>query len=483
MNKQAFNPFLPSYEYVPDAEPYVFGDRLYIYGSHDHFDGEPCFNDYVCWSAPVNDLSDWCYEGVIYKKNQDPMNKDESHRMFAPDVVIGPDGRYYLYYTLDIVGIMSVAVCDTPAGKYEFYGFVKRPDGSIIGEQNEFFQFDPGVLLDDDGRVYLYSGFAPKVKSASETLNDIIMKRPAKIFGSFVMELEQDMLTVKYEPKPFLPIASNSEGTGFEGHEFFEASSIRKINGKYYFIYSSINSHDLCYAVSDRPDGGFIYGGVIVSIGDIYLDGRQREDSLNYLGNTHGGIVEVMGQWYVLYHRQSNLREGSRQACAEKIYFEADGSIKQVEITSCGLNDGLLAGVGEYEAYIACNLLSKDGCTFYTDQIQEAGIHPYFTQDGPDRESDGNQYIANFCNGATAGFKYFQISEVISISVTVRGNAKGKIKVSTAMNGEVAAVIDINASNDWQEFSEKINISDGKQALYFTYCGEGYLDFMRFRLK
>ena len=60
--KQAFNPYLPSWEYIPDGEPYVFGDRLYVYGSHDKFGGkEYCENDYVCWSAPVNDLSRGCY--------------------------------------------------------------------------------------------------------------------------------------------------------------------------------------------------------------------------------------------------------------------------------------------------------------------------------------------------------------------------------------------------------------------------------------
>lgn len=55
MNKDVIcNPYLPSYEYVPDGEPHVFGDRLYIFGSHDRFDGkEYCENDYVCWSAPT----------------------------------------------------------------------------------------------------------------------------------------------------------------------------------------------------------------------------------------------------------------------------------------------------------------------------------------------------------------------------------------------------------------------------------------------
>ena len=68
MKNQAYNPYLPSWEYVPDGEPHVFEDRLYVYGSHDKFNGTQfCMNDYVCWSAPLDDLSDWKMEGTIYK--------------------------------------------------------------------------------------------------------------------------------------------------------------------------------------------------------------------------------------------------------------------------------------------------------------------------------------------------------------------------------------------------------------------------------
>ena len=93
--KQIYNPFLPSYEYIPDGEPHVFGDRVYLFGSHDRFGGDSfCMNDYVCWSAPTNDLKSWRFEGVIYRRTQDPLNADGSHALFAPDVFRGPDGRY-----------------------------------------------------------------------------------------------------------------------------------------------------------------------------------------------------------------------------------------------------------------------------------------------------------------------------------------------------------------------------------------------------
>lgn len=93
--KQVFNPYFPSYEYIPDGEPHVFGDRVYIYGSHDKFNGKFfCMNDYVCYSAPVDDLKNWQYEGVIWKRTDDPTKKGLIlNQMYAPDVVEGNDGQ------------------------------------------------------------------------------------------------------------------------------------------------------------------------------------------------------------------------------------------------------------------------------------------------------------------------------------------------------------------------------------------------------
>lgn len=68
MNREIFNPYLPGGEYIPDGEPHVFGDWIYVYGSHDRAGGtDYCQNDYVVWSAPLEELSEWKYEGIIYK--------------------------------------------------------------------------------------------------------------------------------------------------------------------------------------------------------------------------------------------------------------------------------------------------------------------------------------------------------------------------------------------------------------------------------
>ena len=181
------NPYLPSWEYIPDGEPYVFDGRVYVYGSHDKFNGWAfCLNDYVCWSAPVDDLGNWRYEGVIYRKDQDPRNADGHACLYAPDVTVGPDGRYYLYYVLDKEDVVSVAVCDTPAGQYEFYGYVHDKNGGLLGERpGDEPQFDPGLLTEGDV-TYLYTGFC--------AAND------AKRHGPMLTVLDKDMLTIIEEP-------------------------------------------------------------------------------------------------------------------------------------------------------------------------------------------------------------------------------------------------------------------------------------------
>ena len=479
--RQALNPYLPSWEYVPDAEPRIFGDRVYIYGSHDRF-GAPifCVNDYVCWSAPTDRLDDWRFEGVIYRKKQDPGNPLGIRSLYAPDVTQGLDGRYYLYYAFDFLGEIGVAVCDEPAGKYEFYGKVHFPDGHIWGKKSgEQFPFDPGVLTDDDGRVYLYSGFATKVPRPASRWHDL------RNDGGVVLELEQDMVTVKTGPDLLFPTKGHQGA--FPNHAFFEASSIRKVDGKYCFVYSSEHNHELCYAMAESPKGPFRFGGTLVDLGDLYLNGNEDErHAVNYLGNTHGGLCEIDGKWYIFYHRQTNRNSYARQACAEELKRSPDGGFLQAEVTSCGLNGGPLEGIGRYEARIACNLWSKEGTYRYdaSDRRKVLKTHPYFTQSGGDREADGDQYIANMRDGATAGFKYFRLGEADTVEIEVKGRADGRFRVSTSPDfTDVAAVIPVHANGATGHFRAGFAVEEGVKPLYFRYEGSGAADLIAFTLK
>ena len=464
MKKQAFNPYLPSWEYVPDGEPYVFDGRVYVYGSHDRFNGYVyCMNDYVCWSAPVDDLSDWRYEGVIYQKTDDPFNPDGSMCLYAPDVTKGPDGRYYLFYVLDKKSCVSVAVCDSPAGKYTFYGYVHYEDGTLLGERKgDEPQFDPGVIT--EGEVtYLYTGFCPAGDKSRS--------------GPMVTVLGPDMLTIRKAPAFIAPSQPYSQGSGYEGHEFFEAPSIRKVGDMYYFIYSSVVFHELCYATSPYPDKGFQFGGVIISNNDLHIASyKPAEKPMYYGGNNHGSMVEIQGKWYIFYHRQTNGTSFSRQAMAEEIEILPDGKIPQVEMTSCGLNGGPLLGKGEYPAYIACNLFCDTEST-YTGGIAGNGFwldsrFPRITQDGRDGDTELG-YIMNMTDSSTCGFKYFDCQGVRAVSLQVRGYCKGVFEVKTKWDGQVLAEIPVDYTNVWKEYTADVAIPDGIQSLYFTFRGFG----------
>ena len=485
--KQVFNPFLPIDEYIPDGEPHVFGDRVYIYGSHDKEGGETfCMLDYTVYSAPITDLTDWRKEGVIYCAQQDPDYNDRKY-MYAPDVVRGNDGRYYLYYCMSgefghggYFGPIRVAVCDEPAGKFEYLGYVRNQNGEPA---QDYVCFDPGVL-NDNGRIFLYSGtqygfeeeddfyeneelIRSEMKMFNRSRDEIINKaKSGSIMGPIVMELEDDMLTLKRPAKHLIPYAV--KGTTFEEHPFFEASSMRKVGEKYYFIYSSMQNHELCYATSDYPDRDFVFGGTIVSNGDIGFCGRKMEDKLNMTGTTHGSIEFINGEWYVFYHRLTHKSDYSRQACAEKIKIEEDGRIQQVEITSCGLNGAPLVAEGVYPATICCNLTNghmPHGCNkIYSD------CFPNVNHDGDDR------FVSQIADGTIIGYKYFEIKENKQLKISYRGDAVGKLLVMSEMDGDVLGNFEITSVSDWKFIETDVAFKNGITALYLKYMGEGLLD-------
>lgn len=162
----------------------------------------------------------------------------------------GPDGRYYLYYFLGKQFLIGVAVCDEPAGKFEFYDYVHYADGERLGEKKgDTVQFDPGVYVEGD-KVYLYTGWCPASYEIHLSWGTKVNRS-----GAQVTLLEPDMVTVKQAPRTIVPGIRRAKRTAYAEHPFFEASSMRKIRGKYYFIYSSHQGHELCYAVSNFPDG------------------------------------------------------------------------------------------------------------------------------------------------------------------------------------------------------------------------------------
>ena len=349
------NPYLPSWEYIPDGEPRVFGDRVYIYGSHDRVDCEEfCDFKLKVWSAPVNDLSNWTCHGDIFRSKAKPDKQTNTpwteRELYAPDVV-EKDGKYYLYaYLVDSKG--CVAVSDRPEGPFELLSQYKY---NIPNHYDNGTFIDPGVLVDDDGRVYVYCGFE----------------------GSYMCELNgenmYEVIDGTYQTD-IIPVNENEDG-------FFEACSPRKVGDTYYLIYSPRIGSRLAYATSKSPTGPFTYRGYIVDNGVDYPG-----------GNDHGSICNINGQWYIFYHRMTNGSIMSRRGCVERIEILEDGTIPPVEMTSLGF-DKSLNPYKQTDADTVCVL--KEG-------RQQALI----------TELDAfTRVITNITDGCIMGWKYFDFGD------------------------------------------------------------------------
>lgn len=406
------NPYLPNWEYIPDGEPRVFGDRIYVYGSHDRKDSiDFCDYKLKVWSAPVSDPTKWVCHGDIFRSrdgHDSPSDVDWTDELlFAPDVV-ERGGKYYLYaYIVNAKG--CVAVADRPEGPFRL---LSRYEYDIPNHYDNGTFIDPGVLVDDDGRVYIYCGYQ----------------------GSYMCELKDNM----YEAVPgsykldIIPTA--------EPHRFFEACSPRKINGTYYLIYSPQRGSCLDYATSDSPTGPFTYRGTIIDNG-IDFPG----------GNDHGSVCCINGQWYIFYHRMTNGTIMSRRGCVERIEILPDGTIPQVEMTSLGFEESL----NPYDftqADTACVL--KGGCYITETNVFE-------------------RPIVNVTDGCVMGWKYFDFGEdfaskTMQIRLKLRGTgSRGRVHVRLdSEDGEELGTVDF--AEDSGTAGARIKAATGRRAVFLV---------------
>ena len=406
------NPYLPNWEYIPDGEPRVFGDRIYVYGSHDRKDSiDFCDYKLKVWSAPVSDPTKWVCHGDIFRSrdgHDSPSDVDWTDELlFAPDVV-ERGGKYYLYaYIVNAKG--CVAVADRPEGPFRL---LSRYEYDIPNHYDNGTFIDPGVLVDDDGRVYIYCGYQ----------------------GSYMCELKDNM----YEAVPgsykldIIPTA--------EPHRFFEACSPRKINGTYYLIYSPQRGSCLDYATSDSPTGPFTYRGTIIDNGSDFPG-----------GNDHGSVCCVNGQWYIFYHRMTNGTIMSRRGCVERIEILPDGTIPQVEMTSLGFEESL----NPYDftqADTACVL--KGGCYITETSVFE-------------------RPIVNVTDGCVMGWKYFDFGEdfaskTMQIRLKLRGTgSRGRVHVRLdSEDGEELGTVDF--AEDSGTAGARIKAATGHHAVFLV---------------
>ena len=393
-------------------------------------------------------------------------------QFYAPDVCQGPDGKFYIYYS-PAPGItkgswvIRCAVADNPAGPFKFHGKV-----DLRKWMNHYMPFDPAVYV-ENGHVYLYYG--------SAMFYPVLGINSKGIIGGAVVELDpKDMVTPITEPITTVPTMQGDTSKKYGIHAFFEASSMRKFKGKYYFIYSSQAGHELCYCVGDNPMGPFKQGGTLVSNGDIGLEDHvDPKSAVDFTGNTHGSMVEVNGKYYVFAHRQTNKCQFSRQGFAEETFIEEDGSIKQVERTSQGVYGKPLPGKGEYFASICCGLRAKNGNRFYGIFKSGHGKEPFLTQTGKDREDNPDQYVKNFNDGCSITYKYFDLKETKSFNLKVNGKAEGKL---VFQYGDKVAVQEVNVNGE-QIIEFPVEKGGEKDKVTFIYEGKGALNLFKLILE
>jgi hypothetical protein len=305
--------------YTADPSAHVFNGKIYIYPSHDIDAGIPendngdhfAMRDYHVFS--MDDIDGEVIDhGVVLDIKDIPW---AGRQLWAPDVAY-KNGKYYLYFPLkdktDIFRI-GVAISDKPEGP-----FVPQSD-PIKGS----YSIDPAVWDDGDGNFYMYFGGLwggqlqrYRNNKAIECGHEPADDEPA--LCARVVKLTDDMLEFAEEPRDVLILDEKGEPLKAGDHKrrYFEAPWMHKYNGKYYFSYSTGNTHLICYAIGDNPYGPFTYQGVILT---------------PVVGwTTHHSIVEFRGKWYLFHHDSvpSGGKTWLRSMKVVELEYNEDGTIK-----------------------------------------------------------------------------------------------------------------------------------------------------------
>lgn len=322
INKKAISQPLVSHIYTADPSAHVFNGKIYIYPSHDIDAGIP-FNDngdhfgmedYHVFSMDSIDAETVDNGVALHVKDVAWAEK----QMWAPDAAC-KNGKFYLYFPAKRAnGIfqIGVAVSDSPVGP-----FLPEPE-AIKGS----YSIDPAVFEDNDGKHYIYfggiwGGQLQKYRNNTYALGheEPLANEPA--LGPIVALLTDDMLEFAEEPREIKILDKNGKVllAGDNDRRFFEASWVHKYNDKYYFSYSTGDTHFICYAIGDSPYGPFTYQGRILN---------------PVVGWTsHHSICKVEDEWYLFYH-DSSLSKGVthlRSMKVTKIAYLEDGSIVTID--------------------------------------------------------------------------------------------------------------------------------------------------------
>ena len=329
LNKKAISQPLVSHIYTADPSAHVFNNKIYIYPSHD-IDAGDAFDDLGSHFA-MEDYHVLSMNSPGDKNVVDhgvALHVDEvawaEKQMWAPDAA-EKDGFYYLFFPAkDYDGIfrIGVAIGSSPAGPF-------TPQPTPIKKS---FSIDPAVFKDDDGSYYMYFGGIwggqlqrwRNKKFNGDFPESPFAHLPADNEPSLcakVARLTDDLLEFAEDVKDVVILDENGKPLlqGDNERRFFEASWMHKYKGRYYFSYSTGDTHFLCYAIGDNPYGPFTYAGRILN---------------PVVGWTsHHSIVEFNNKWYLFYH-DSSLSKGVthlRSVKVTELVHDENGNIKTID--------------------------------------------------------------------------------------------------------------------------------------------------------
>ncbi|CAN5474123.1 glycoside hydrolase family 43 protein [soil metagenome] len=327
LNKRAISQPLVKHIFIADPSAHVFNGKIYIYPSHDINAGEAfddlgshfAMEDYhiLSMDSPQSEAVD---NGLALHVKDVPW---ADKQMWAPDAT-EKDGTYYLFFPAkghDGIFRIGVATSASPVGP-----FTAQPEAI-----KESFSIDPAVFKDEDGSYYMYfggiwGGQLQRWRTGqfnSEQPDSPVAFLPADnepaLCGK-VAKLTADLLEFAESPKDVVITDENGNPllNGDNDRRFFEASWMHQYNGKYYFSYSTGDTHYVCYAIGDTPYGPFTYAG------------RILEPVVGW--TSHHSICDFNGKWYLFYHDSSLSNGVTHLRCVKvtELTYDAAGYIQTI---------------------------------------------------------------------------------------------------------------------------------------------------------
>ena len=330
-------------DYMADPSVHIFGGKIYIYPSHDweaanveNDNGDQyIMKDYHVLSIDGNPLTGTVTDhGCVLRQEDIPwagrqlwdcdvQEYDREVPTTAEEQAAGMGyskhvKQYIMYFPMkdrNDVFHWGTAIADRPEGP-----FIPQP-APIPGS----YSIDMCAFKDDDGEVYVYFGglWGGQLQRYRDNIHLETPHLPEgsePALPSRCVRLTPDGLHFAEAPRPILIVDEAGQPLRADDpHRFFEASWMHKYQGRYYFSYSTGDSHLLCYAVGDNRYGPFTYKGVILT---------------PVVGwTTHHAILQHEGRWYLFHHDSvpSGGKSWLRSLKVCELHYNPDGTIQTIE--------------------------------------------------------------------------------------------------------------------------------------------------------